>query len=995
MANATELLHIPFNAGAHEEADRKLLPQGLLKRAENVRLRRSGALGVRYGYAAQPNTDDEGSALTVYDVASHGGALLAFGSTISGAGGPTRVHTLTGGAWRAEDRGDGRERAFSAVSDVRQVYRPTLPALETGQAVAYAGGYVALVWESPLLSLTIDLYGHVAVFDPVTGSEILAYSEQDRFIPDVIAVGDVFVFVWLDASNDVRARSFDPASDTALGTETVIASGGGGTIVTLHAAPVSGSSTEFIVAYEDGGVGRLLRLNLAFSVLATGTVTGAVSTPFGLVELSGEVHVAHTVSGPNAVRLETFDTATLSSTTGPTTLASLTLTTTTVGMGVRDGELVVSYVERIGATADDIATLAFFVDPATHAVSSSTSRPGVFRESAPFTSADDQFTGVFASATVVADTDARLFAVADLRESQGLECALARGFGEGTSVSPTTRVVASDGARYWAVLMQREAQGNFPVVVEFRVNSPERRQTASLGGLLYIAGGYLGLWDGQRLTETGYLERPVIYDISDSGTGGSLASGATYSWVAVFEYLDAAGNRHLSEPSDPVSYSSTATAKDLIVSTPLSVRGLPATGGNATLLLYRTLAAPDRTHRLTAAVPLEVPAGELVTVTDGRADSDIRDQEVVYTQGARGSLSGPLPHQPPEPARYVWASRDRLALGGLPFASKWQQSKRLFPAEPMQFSSALGFFGSIRGDVTAVASQDGLDYVFSRNEIFVIEGAGPDDNGNGEFASPRKLPGDDVGCIDWRSVVASAAGIWFQASPDRLYLLPRGGGAPEWAGQPVRETLAAFPVVTAAAVVSNDNVVCWAVQNAAGSAGRLVCHDTRSGEWYVDTLSDLGGPITAMCEHESRLAVVVGGRVYLQDTTFPASTFLAYGVTTGSVAPFGADAHGRLVSVTVAAEYRGDCQVQASVSYDDEGSFTAIGTPFAVSSLSSGDTVELQWWPLRRKGSRFTLRFEVTAPSGGAATEGLLLNNLTLEVQSAKRARRATSGERR
>jgi hypothetical protein len=211
----------------------------------------------------------------------------------------------------------------------------------------------------------------------------------------------------------------------------------------------------------------------------------------------------------------------------------------------------------------------------------------------------------------------------------------------------------------------------------------------------------------------------------------------------------------------------------------------------------------------------------------------------------------------------------------------------------------------------------------------------------------------------------------------------------------VRETLAAFPVVTAAAVVANDNVVCWAVQNAAGSAGRLVCHDTRSGEWYVDTLSDLGGPITAMCEHESRLAVVVGGRVYLQDVAFPASAFLEYGVTTGAIAPYGADAHGRLVSVTVAAEYRGDCEVQASISYDDEGSFTAIGTPFAVSGLSSGDTVELQWWPLRRKGSRYTLRFDVTAPSGGAATEGVLLNHLTLEVQRARRPRRTASAERR
>src|SRR5688572_33351395 len=64
-----------------------------------------------------------------------------------------------------------------------------------------------------------------------------------------------------------------------------------------------------------------------------------------------------------------------------------------------------------------------------------------------------------------------------------------------------------------------------------------------------------------------------------------------------------------------------------------------------------------------------------------------------------------------------------------------------------------------------------------------------------------------------RSVVSAASGTWFQALSSRLYLMPRGGGAAEWLSQPVRDTLAAFPVITGGARCSNESTVTWAVRN--------------------------------------------------------------------------------------------------------------------------------------------------------------------------------------
>jgi hypothetical protein len=45
-------LHIALQSGANEQADAKILPQGRLLQAENVRLRKDGKIAPRYAYSA-------------------------------------------------------------------------------------------------------------------------------------------------------------------------------------------------------------------------------------------------------------------------------------------------------------------------------------------------------------------------------------------------------------------------------------------------------------------------------------------------------------------------------------------------------------------------------------------------------------------------------------------------------------------------------------------------------------------------------------------------------------------------------------------------------------------------------------------------------------------------------------------------------------------------------------------------------------------------------
>ncbi len=347
----------------------------------------------------------------------------------------------------------------------------------------------------------------------------------------------------------------------------------------------------------------------------------------------------------------------------------------------------------------------------------------------------------------------------------------------------------------------------------------------------------------------------------------------------------------------------------------------------------------------------------------------------------------------------IAAGRDRLTIGRLPLRSQLQRSKRFFPGEPMNFSDSPGHFATVTGDITAVFTQDDYEYAATQNQILIVGGAGPDDAGNGEFDAPRGLPGDGVGVVDWRSVVGAASGTWVQgqSNPSRIHLLPRGGGVAEWLSQPVRDTLEAFPAIRGGAPCTRESTVTWAVRDSASTAGRLVSVDTRSGDWYVDTLDEIGdgsGLVDSICEHEGRLYLVIGGVVYQQDDTYPAVSFIPLTVITGRIAPAGTEGWFRLRRFITTGEHRDDHAIEGDVSFDDARSFipcvsapvellTGTGANYAV-----GETTSLPWAPRRRKGQGVNIRLRTT-PLDSAPSEGQTLNNIQLEVIRNRKARRA------
>lgn len=987
-----ELLNLPINSGVREDIDGKLLPDGMFRTLENCRQRKTGEIGVRYGYRALTQNVFGGATLKAFDLVSHADRLLAFGSTNSSAGGPEKIFTYSEetGQWVPEDTGS-RPRAFSAISELTEVFRPPYVKTDEDQLydIAYANGHVALVFEGHEAEGNV----YVHIFEPGSGAVLFSATVAGRSRPRVIGVGSVLVFCWRDSSDDVRAATFTVGSSTALSAETVLHNTG--TVGDgIDLAPVVGAS-EFIlsVVRSDTHVCTLRRCTTALTVSATGTLTDTDVSLASVVSVSGgRTTVAYVRTG-GSYRAESFTTSTLASAVSPVALFGGATGTRPPGVVRKNSTQLI-----LTASTPDTIDSELAVDLRTEATLASVSALSfseVSCQSKPFVSPDGQFVGVISPHGQMGLTS--FTGIFDVENGRGYECAHHRGFAV-DALPSWLGSVATDGEHYWAVFPVTDLNcSHMPVVMQFRCMSPERRQTASIDGLLYIAGGYVSIWDGVRNVEAGFFDTPIISSATPSVGVGGLTPSATYVYAVAYDWRDKTGKRHLSPVSDDfqVNMGASDNTVTLVVSVPKSVR--IAAGGDraARIIVYRTKPAPDRVKRRAV---FGFPSGtfaETITLVDVATNDEITTQEVIYTQGARGTLSGPLQHEAAFPTKYLSAGRERLQNGGLPNPSQWQRSKRAFPEEPIEWSGHPGHFGTVQGRQTAVFSMDAEDYVSTQDQIFVIGGLGPDDTGAGEFDAARAIPGDAVGVSDWRSVLLTATGTWFQAFPDRMYRLPRGGGAPAWDGKPVRDTLAAYPVVVGCAVCGLDGTAVWACNDAGGTDRRLIALDLSTGHWSVDVLSELpSGAIQSICAHDGRLQLCINNTIYRQDNTYAAAAFIGMTVITGSIAPSGTEGYSKLKRFLSTGKHKGRHKIEGTVSFDDGVTFSSAGqcvaAPVTVNSgYSAGDTVSKSWAPKRRKGDRFVLKLVTTEDSG--ASEGETLSNLAIEVIRKRKARRAAA----
>ena len=996
---ATEIIEFPFDSGAYEVADLEWLPPNLLAVVENLRLDFDGRLSVRPGTTALGTTTYSAGAFTAYDLANFSGRLVALGSQ-TGAARPTDLFEYVNNkaVWRASG---GPEDGF--VTGTR-LPRATA-AREVGKIPDLASDcrYVAVTTGQSLVCAAYAMQNdttRVHIFDPRTDQTIVL-TTLTIHTPRVLYAGtDFWVVGQSNTNDDILGYHFDPSTDETLFSPV--------TLVALAArvndlAAARTGTSDFTVAYATATNVEANRFNAAGSVQSTFTVTSGGTSIEAVACCGNDGGTRLSFSwqeGSSGAYFLVGTTQTGSGSVGPTALfgGAVCLASRRLGMtqeddtdtfsiaGVRDATPTINTITQLctNQTLNTLATSIQYAD--------------AFLQAGPVPITSDSATNFYSAVADNLALDAgtgtnQLFEHFTRFPQVYKDAALAgTGFKDENSIGS----IGIIGTKiYWGSKNQSIAArnpddivpgGSSGSVTEMEMADTGRRQMAQVANQLHIAGAMPMVYDGRFLVEQGFAEKPAVS--LAAGTAGSIPNGVFFV-QSVWEVVDARGNILRSAASAPQTIT-LAGADDSITAistTPHSLRCHPllqdAGGISIRVGFYRTQAGGANFHiEQYVTVPISTLAGTQygapVTAVLAASDATLADNAVVYEQSQT-----PLSHVSPPPYQYVWPARERQVIGGLPIDEQWAFSKLAFPSEPMEFarSGRLGFSGRANQRITAVGAFETAGLVWTASEIGMIGGRGPEHSGTGDF-DPFTLIPSPGGCSDWRSLVSTPLGFFFQMASDKLMLLTRGGEV-QWIGQAVRSTLATYPVITGAVHIRSQMAVVFSCTTSNGSSGVLLVYDLRRGVWYVDTI----GPVTSISEFQGRLALISSGVVSLQDTAAGSGTFVPSRVQTGYIAVRKRLGWGHIYKIGLLGEVLGACSVQALIDYDDGVGFRNLGT-FALAGTEG--TLERFWDLPVQKTARFSVRFVVTSASSNSA--GVRLKGWAAEVQGSPNMVRVGSG---
>ena len=1001
-------LHFPFVSGQHEEADARTLPAGMLATVTNVRIRKDGRLVSRYGYAYDTAVTPPAGIARAVETAD--GAILGTGidavrkvasGLVTPPTGDTPKYSLPLFAGVtcsvnpcsfdivasldccAIDAISSTAQVLTAQADyqfsvtdystVNKSYARDGTKLVTQTSVGYFQPRLASFGSSAfMISRQYDLSGSTHLYFYVYSSATNLWSQMyamasahgSSHMIDVVSVDANYVyFVYYSSPRWKLAKIA-----TSTGVETALAnldtSFGG-------SAPLSAAADLSMCALANG--------NLLITLTLSGNGFWAEVTTAGTSVAHGSLYAGGDASGPAPV----------------------------VAQGTHWLAIVNTYSGSAFVTKslswNGSSVVTNFSQPNT----ATTCRPfaialnGTTRYYAWFT--DNLLAGGHTDGSGESWPTLRLVeltqspATTTFRMRSDATAMQLRG-PNGTSTDPR-RGVAVMPAPSSTVLPSRVAS----IADSFRLTTSELvwldhgtfadgLNDVSASGSTFVSGARVLEWDGESTFPSGLESGPCRLTLTDSATPTGPDAGS-HQYVACWVVTDANGAIHRSPPSAPATITATGHNVTVVVTGSTMQTQYPYSR-QPSCEVYRT-SAGGSIFRLVGTAHDGMSYTGAASYGDASTDANIAANAILYTQGERGGLSGLLPNDEPPPCRYLCTGNSRLFAGGLEDPCSVQWSKLFYPGEQVSWSSSEAFRRALPEPVTAVASMDGGWLAFTKTGIYDFSGAGPDDNGaSGDFGDAMRRP-SDTGCISHRSLVYCSQGILFQGTNYGIWLLPRGGNAAQWIGQPIRDTLALYPLVRDSVFVESENCAYWAVCNTLGNAGCLIVYDLRNGQWYVDDC--FGRVIHSLTIFDGSL--LIDGVIkqtpgaYADSQTGASTQYITCTIDTGDIRPFDATGWGRCRMFGLLGEVQAACTLDVFVSYDSGDTWTDNYTKTLPLDVSTSE-FNVQCGPSRVRGTNYRVRVMVTGTAPGVPTEGVALNALSLEVYKSDRLKRLPAAMR-
>jgi hypothetical protein len=999
-----DLIQLPFRAGIDEGTSPKQLPSGTLKRGENCYQDKTGRVRKRAGTTA------------------HSAGAIGTGRRFVSRG---KDLTLDDGTNLRNLDVSGYTSTNDRVSPLRVTRRPLFDTAKTPTLadVAISGNLLISVYREANVTSAGPIFAKVehrtsgAVLLPITHVSTSAAGQWPRVLVYngkgliLFQSGTQISYVEINLSTfavSAQGNLLGLASPTSAGAH-------------FDAVVVD---TDLYVAFTNTNGGtffEVVRLNTSYAIQATSATLAITPRAICLFATAGEyVHLTYSDAG---TKLRTFNITTLTNVAGPTNVGSgpdftfcrrQSATEVLVGWCVNSSS---------GGTQESLTTQVF--NATTHAAVSGTLRKtwGLYAPTKPWVSNGRTYVAAVALSHAyyaasgeareipkpsVVVVEVRTNAVTSFTPPHRLAARLenltgwySREIINHGSPSGYVGHVANtpqdaDGATYVAAAYRAiEPYGYTAIGIGFnlyKIEPADVSRSVAVGNSAVLAGGLPSAFDGTTLAPLGFTLAPII--ISSTNPGGTTQAAGTYQYYAVYEWRSQDGVLHRSHPGPVFSVtlgaaggvSLTITNASLDHHLPDSATAFATSGNPVIVAIYRTEANGDTFYRLTneplSLVQVSDPTAATFTLDVSRSDGKVNlvadtwaiplaSRPELYTEGPAELEDNPPPAfiaQCVHRGRLCGIASDRRTF----CASKDQsEDAGIFPG----FNVALTL--AFDEDKTCLLSLDERIAVFAENGIDIIEGLGPDVQGqNNDWRVYRVQT--DLGCNEPRSLVAVPQGILYQ-SRRGIELLSRALEV-VYVGAAVEDTLATYPTITSATLIAGEQQVRFTCTTTDGASGRVLVFDYGRNAWYVwDYLVGTAFVDSAVINNEYRL-LKSNGQVYTEDLTdcLDGSAYVPMLVEV-PVYPGGAASWHRLKDVGLVGQVVSACDLTLAFA---RTSSTEQQKTF---QLSGGTFESVKVTMKYQKSQAYSVTIVDASPTAGGAVvatgQGPVLDLLSLYVQ--------------
>lgn len=365
-------------------------------------------------------------------------------------------------------------------------------------------------------------------------------------------------------------------------------------------------------------------------------------------------------------------------------------------------------------------------------------------------------------------------------------------------------------------------------ITEYDFGSVLKHLPANYGGALYLSGGILYRYDGQRAYEAGFIAPPRLATTL-SGTGIS----GTYIYTAIHEFTDSMGNVEWSAPArvdtnTPSNQTVTVFVRRPAVTWKYGYDGnteLPPQGLRETKTkIYRT---PNGGGDFYLLATLVTTPGETSSYADTTLDADLIEQPKLYK--APGRVGTAKDRQAIGSCRHLVECNGVLVVVAEDGVTLRATAQRVVGEVPWHHDNLqLPLDGN--GEIMGLASLDGAVVAFFRDSIYIVPVEPANDALTvGGFGVPRQIA-VDCGCIEPRSIVVTGMGIFFQS--DRGIEVLTRELVVAFIGEKIQRTFASYPNVTAAVLDVRNGLVRFSLaQTGSTTVGVDAVFDLTRQEW--------------------------------------------------------------------------------------------------------------------------------------------------------------------